>query len=947
MIPTWGASFGANAIANSADLYLPLTHSAVPDKGALTPSFTRADATNCATFRDWEGVLKTVPSGCARFEGARMVRNLAIVSSENFSLAAFVTVNGGNSGAAGQITFAGGPGTYILQNGPSVTLQAGRTYVISAYITKGTKTGQLYLGSQSNSVYVTITPTITRTRYEVLLTATTNNPYCGFVNADVTTGTVIVDGYQIEDVTGQAYQGASEYVSVGVPADWAGPEHVSNGTFDSTTTGWTAVNSTIVVENAELKLQNVGVVFGYAYQAVATVVGAKYVASCLARQSTAATLFYSVGTTPAGVDNGQASTTSTTSTLLQVSFTATATTTYITTQNNNVNNGISYVDNIIVKPAIYHGSMVDGVKCYDTDRLGNPIATSVTYEAVTLNGVAGTYVSTPDSVAASITGDIDIRVKLAATAWTPAAVSMLLSKDDGAVQRSYNILLETDGRLRFSCYKTSSGGSPLAINSTEATGITDGATSWVRVTFNTATGKANFYLSSDGATWTTLGTEVSSTAQTIYNSTAEIKLGAYAGAVSIMFSGKIYQAQIYNGINGTLAVDFNASSYSGGGSTLTGSTGETWTLNGSAVIHQTNYPIIGYVPWEAQTNIALQSNAFTTTWTAAGGTPTATQNVVGPDGATSAWTVTDDDPANNEAFSTPNILLTAASYTYSMFVKKTTGVQTAYPCLWFLDAAVTAILPCTIDTTNGTATVWTAYTGLAVMAGGSARCTSYNANYWCVELTGTGTAANWTVRFGPALTTNPTQSTGIFDVAAQGSHVFYGAMVNLGAFAGPYVPTTTVAVARNADVLTYTGADVANIKTLACTFSREVGIATAGTVAALSDNTANEYSSISLTSATAVRFDGVDGGVSKWQTTASNAYTPAATSKAAYSAATNSIKMDLDGTAQTEDTVATLPTVTQVQIGHLNGATQLNGPVNHIYGWTRNLSQSELGAIDA
>ena len=168
----------------------------------------------------------------------------------------------------------------------------------------------------------------------------------------------------------------------------------------------------------------------------------------------------------------------------------------------------------------------------------------------------------------------------------------------------------------------------------------------------------------------------------------------------------------------------------------------------------------------------------------------------------------------------------------------------------------------------------------------------------------------------------------------------------MSSFASPYIKTVTVAVARSADLLTYTGADVANIKTLTATFSRGVGVATAGTVAALSDNTANEYSSINLTSATAVRLDGVDGGVSKWQTTASNAYTPAATSKAAYSAATNSIKMDLDGTAQTEDTVATLPTVTQVQVGHLNGATVLNGPVNHIYGWTRNLSQSELGAVD-
>jgi hypothetical protein len=42
-----------------------------------------------------------------------------------------------------------------------------------------------------------------------------------------------------------------------------------------------------------------------------------------------------------------------------------------------------------------------------------------------------------------------------------------------------------------------------------------------------------------------------------------------------------------------------------------------------------------------------------------------------------------------------------------------------------------------------------------------------------------------------------------------------------------------------------------------------------------------------------------------------------------------------------------MPTITQLNVGHLIGILPLCGTVKGIYGWTRNLSQSELGAIDA
>jgi hypothetical protein len=56
---------GANALLDGAPFYLELTHTAVPARGTGSPSFTRAST---ATFTDWEGVLKTVPSGCGGWE---------------------------------------------------------------------------------------------------------------------------------------------------------------------------------------------------------------------------------------------------------------------------------------------------------------------------------------------------------------------------------------------------------------------------------------------------------------------------------------------------------------------------------------------------------------------------------------------------------------------------------------------------------------------------------------------------------------------------------------------------------------------------------------------------------------------------------------------------------------------------------------------------------------
>jgi hypothetical protein len=578
--------------------------------------------------------------------------------------------------------------------------------------------------------------------------------------------------------------------------------------------------------------------------------------------------------------------------------------------------------------------MVDGVKCYDTDRLGNPIATSATYEAVTLNGVAGTYVSTPDSVANSITGDIDIRVKAALADWTPADANFLISKTDSAVIYSYGLAVQPTGTMSL---VWSGDGSTLKVaTSSVAVSVTDGATKWVRVTLDVDNGAAGqdvyFYTSDDGVSWTQLGTKQTvATVGAIFNGTQPVRIGAvYSGGATYPLSGKIYQAQIYNGINGTLAVDFNAARYSGGGTTLTGSTGETWTLNGSAYIPVSNYPIVGYVPWEAQTNIALQSQNYAVTWTTTDYTITSTNNTA-PDGTATASLMTEGS-AGTATISQPVTATANANYSYYRYIKRSNNDWWQLAVYnggnvvraWFNLA--TGVKGST--SVSGTATVVS-----------TAMTPAVNGWYRCEINVNIGSGATAIIFQGNSAAADA--STARVNSAA--AYMWGNQFNDSASFAAPYVPTTTVAVARNADVLTYTGADVANIKTLACTFSRVVG-PNGGVCCALSNGTLSQRAQVAV-GTTDVTFYGDSAGV-KWNQTASNAYVIGTTAKVAFSMATNDIKMDFNGTSQTPDTVATLPTVTQLNVGHVAEVGVLNGAVKHVYGWTRNLSQSELGAID-
>ncbi len=179
-----------------------------------------------------------------------------------------------------------------------------------------------------------------------------------------------------------------------------------------------------------------------------------------------------------------------------------------------------------------------------------------------LPGTAGNNASTPDSVAISIPGDIDLRWKVAATDYTPSATSFIAGQV-GTVDgnRAWKLEILTAGTLNFQT--SPNGTTAAAINhiSTVATGLTDGSIKWLRVTLDADNGAAGhdvkFYTSDDGSAWAQLGATITTAGVTsIFNSTANLVIGENT-LDGNRFAGKVYYGEVRNGIAGTVVSKFD------------------------------------------------------------------------------------------------------------------------------------------------------------------------------------------------------------------------------------------------------------------------------------------------------------------------------------------------------------------------------------------------------
>lgn len=226
---------------------------------------------------------------------------------------------------------------------------------------------------------------------------------------------------------------------------------------------------------------------------------------------------------------------------------------------------------------------------------------AVTDNYLDLPGASGDYASTPDSAATSITGDIDIRVLVAADNWSTGSAQRLVAKfNTTGNQRAYYFQLLGSGALEAALSVSGTGASTTFRNSGTSidTVVSDGEPIWLRMTADLDNGAGSYEVSfyyavvgdydpdTQDGTWAQLGSTATGTALAgIFDSTALLEIGSGNGGTAGLLAGKIYRAQLFNGIVGTLAADFSADDALPGASTVVSSaTGETYTINGAAAI---------------------------------------------------------------------------------------------------------------------------------------------------------------------------------------------------------------------------------------------------------------------------------------------------------------------------------------------------------------------------
>ena len=310
----------------------------------------------------------------------------------------------------------------------------------------------------------------------------------------------------------------------------------------------------------------------------------------------------------------------------------------------------------------------------------------------------------------------------------------------------------------------------------------------------------------------------------------------------------------------------------------------------------------------AADNICTYSQDFTnggvTGWGAVNLTPSA-DTTVSPDGTQNADSLF--ETVTNAQHRLDKVLVNAAGdYTFSCFIK---SAGSRYASIRI------SVIGAYIDLNNG-----------AVVNGGATTfgSVSYGNGWYRLFVGVTGVLANTTIRI------NNNGAVGGVAAAYVGNPadaiVVWGAQFEAGLVLSSYVPTTTAAVTRNADVATITGANFSSF------WQADAGGAqvqvTPSTVSGIrpliqfDDGTANEIIALRGNTTNPELYI-VDGGVAQAQIDAGTI-----SANTAYNLFgvwnINDCAAKLNNGAKVTDTNATIPTATQARIGS-DGTNYLNG----------------------
>jgi hypothetical protein len=169
---------------------------------------------------------------------------------------------------------------------------------------------------------------------------------------------------------------------------------------------------------------------------------------------------------------------------------------------------------------------------------------------------------------ADITGDLDLRIDVSLDDWTPAANNTLMAKfNSSGNKKCVRWYIDPAGAIVFNW---SADGSVEISKSVPSPSFENGAVKRLRVNLDVNNGSAGntvtFYSSTDGATWTVIGSPIVTAGVTsVYNTTQPWEVGSrnsagtHAGSGDPL-TGNVYYAEIRQGIDGPVISPYGVES---------------------------------------------------------------------------------------------------------------------------------------------------------------------------------------------------------------------------------------------------------------------------------------------------------------------------------------------------------------------------------------------------
>lgn len=311
--------------------------------------------------------------------------------------------------------------------------------------------------------------------------------------------------------------------------------------------------------------------------------------------------------------------------------------------------------------------------------------------------------------------------------------------------------------------------------------------------------------------------------------------------------------------------------------------------------------------------------------------------ITSPDGTLNGYKIQEDSTASStHIISHANISVTSGiTYTQSVYAKYAGRFLTLY----FASATFG-------NTNNSNAAIFNLQTGEITSQGASLLSASItpagNGWYRCAVTKAATVTGNFALTYYLGTGASPLPS---YSGDGTSGVYLYGTQMEVGAFATSYIPTTSAALTRNADVATMTGTNFsdwwqaglggATVQALPSTVSGirpliQFDDGTANEIIALRGNTTNPELVI------------VDGGSPQAQIDAGTiAANIAYNLGAAWN--TDNCAAAVNGNATVTDTTATIPTVTQARLGS-DGTNYLNGHLQTVRYWPQRIINAEVQA---